>query len=447
MKNKVLDTILSFDMLNRGDSVTVGLSGGADSVCLLLMLKELKDELGLKSITACHINHCLRGEDSEADETFCRELCKSLDIPLTVYREDINAISKERKIGLEQCGRQVRYERFSECGKIIATAHNSGDNAETVLFNLTRGSALSGLCGIPAVNYKNDAKIIRPLINVTRDEIEQYLKSNSQDFVTDKTNFDTIYNRNIIRLNVIPELKKINPSFESAVLRMNESVKKDNDFLYSLAETAMENAKIGNDKYDCALLAKEPDVVLSRICTSFLWNLGIDPTREKIGYITDAIKNGDKVSIGFGWFCDGKNNELSFYNESDFNDFSFPLKEGILSLNKGKQITITLMDRKTFISLGENEKNYLYHTLDYDKILSKAEIRNRRDGDKVKLHGRSFTQKIKKLFCEFVPLEKRDATVLIADSEGVIFVEGFGTSERTRVTKDSQKILYIDIKE
>ena len=447
MKTKVKDTINSLGMLSANDSVCVGLSGGADSVCLLLALLELKDELGLKEISACHINHLLRGNDSEADEAFVRELCDKLNISLTVFREDINEISKERKIGLEQCGRQVRYERFSECGSIIATAHNAGDNAETVLFNLTRGSALSGLCGIPCVNIKNGAKIIRPLINVTREEIEEYLKSKNQDFVTDKTNFEAIYNRNIIRHNVIPELKKINPSFEDAVLRMNESVRDDNEFLLALANEKLEKASLGENRYDAKALAEASNPLITRICANFLWGMGIDPTREKIGYIIDAIKNSTKVSLGFGWFADAKDNVLSFYNESDFCDFEYPLCEGVLRLNKGKAVSIVIMDKKTFEDLGETEENYLYHTLDYDKILSKAVIRNRRDGDKVKLHGRDFTQKLKKLFCEFVPLEKRDSKVLIADSQGVIFVEGFGTAQRTRVTKDTQKILYIDIKD
>lgn len=447
MTTKVKEIIEKFSMLTEGDSVCVGLSGGADSVCLLLILNELKDELGLKSISACHINHLLRGEDSENDEAFVRCLCDRLDIPLKVYRIDVKKEANKRKIGLEQCGRQVRYECFLECGSIIATAHNACDNAETVLFNLTRGSALEGLTGIPPVNEKSGMKIIRPLVCCDRQEIEDYLNERHQNFVTDKTNFETVYNRNIIRLNVIPELKKINPSFTSAVLRMNESVGEDAAYLNGLANKAKEKAFISKNKYNISLLKNNPKPILSRICADFLWGLGIDPTREKIGYIMGAVNSGEKHSIGDGWYADGASGELVFYNENDFLDFEFPLSEGILRLKKGKTVKISIISRKIFDSMGQSEENYLLYSLDYDKILSRAVVRNRRDGDSIKLHGRSFTTKIKKLFCEFVPSYERDNKVLIVDGEGVIFVEGFGTAERTRVTKDTSKILYIEIKD
>lgn len=440
----VLETILKYDMISKGDSVCVGLSGGADSVCLLCVLDSLKDELNI-SLSACHINHKLRGEDSEKDMRFVKELCERKNIPLSVFEIDIAKEANLRKIGLEQCGRQVRYECFKNCGKIIATAHNACDNAETVLLNLTRGSALEGLTGIPPINKKNGMKIIRPLINCQRSEIEEYLSEKNQDFVTDKSNFEPVYNRNIIRLNVIPELKKINPSFEKAVERMNEIVGDDARFLNDLANNALNNAKLAENKFDSEKLKNEQTPILSRVAATLLWNLEIDPTKEKVGYILGAIKNNEKHCIGNGWYADGSKNTLVFYNESDFCDFEFPLSEGIFSLNKGKQVKISLLDRKTFDNLGEKEENYLLYTLDYDKILSRAVVRNRRDGDTVKLHGRNFTQKLKKLFCEFVPEYERDEKVLIVDSIGVIFVEGFGTAERTRVTDKTQKILYIKI--
>lgn len=434
-------------MLLDTDSVCVGLSGGADSVCLLRLLLECKSELGLKTVTACHINHLLRGEDSENDEAFVRSLCGNLSVPLQVFRVDVGLEAKKRKIGLEQCGRQIRYECFSQCADVIATAHNACDNAETVLFNIARGTALDGLTGIMPVNNRDGLRIIRPLISFTRDEIEQYLAEIEQDYVTDKTNFETVYNRNIIRLNVIPELKKINPSFEKSVMRMNETLSCDNAYLEGLAKDAQKKAEIGRFMYDVSKLKALPVPIISRFCKNCLWTLKIDPTKEKIGYILDAINLGSKVSIGFGWYADGKNGTLVFYNESDFFDFEYPLTFGDLRINKGKTVNIKLLDKKTFDSLRETEKNYLYHTLDYDKILSWAVVRNRRDGDTVKLHGRGFTNKIKKLFCESVPEFQRDSRVIIADRQGVIFVEGFGTAQRTRVTDDSENILYITIKD
>ena len=170
MTNLIKHTIDEYGMIDRGDTVIVALSGGADSVCLLHNLNSIKDELNLK-LMACHVNHHLRGEESDRDMKFCCELCRQNDIEIFVKEYNIDALSKKMKLSHEECGRKLRYEYFNSLVEKynckIATAHNADDNLETVVYNMTRGASLRGLSGIPRVR----GSIIRPLINSTREEI------------------------------------------------------------------------------------------------------------------------------------------------------------------------------------------------------------------------------------------------------------------------------------
>ena len=207
MKDKVVRALQQYSMLNQGDSVIVALSGGADSVALLNVICSFKEKYNLK-IYAAHLNHGIRGEEAERDENFCKILCDKLNIELFTKRINIRQLAKVQKISEELCGRNERYSFFENLSRRlnakIATAHTASDNAETVLFNLARGSSLGGISGILPVRDN----IIRPLIYVTRAEVEQYCKENNLDYVTDSTNLTDDYTRNHIRHNGDFTLKK-----------------------------------------------------------------------------------------------------------------------------------------------------------------------------------------------------------------------------------------------
>ena len=217
MNNLIELTINQYNMVDYGGTVIVALSGGADSVCLLHNLVLLKDKYNFK-VMACHLNHHLRGEESNSDMEFCKELCRQNNIELFVKEVDVDKLSNELKISHEECGRNCRYEFFNflaeKYNAKIATAHNSDDNLETTIYNMTRGASLKGLSGIPKVRDY----IIRPLINTSREKIEEYCKGYGLKYVTDSTNLTDEYTRNKIRHNVIPVLKEINPSVENTVL-------------------------------------------------------------------------------------------------------------------------------------------------------------------------------------------------------------------------------------
>lgn len=256
---RVKDELTALTGGNPG-KITVALSGGADSVALLHMLYTLKEELSFE-LCACHVNHNLRGEESDRDEAFVRDLCKKLDIPLTVKNIRVLDYIKKHE-SVEKCARDIRYGFFDEVcgGGYIATAHTASDNCETLLINIARGTALSGVCGIP----RKRGNIIRPILSLTREEIEQYCKDNSLSYVTDSTNLSDDYTRNKIRHNVIPVLKEINPSLLTSITRLTRALSMDDEYLDNVARNSLEQAVLG-DMYDVKKLMGLDYCILIRI--------------------------------------------------------------------------------------------------------------------------------------------------------------------------------------
>ena len=255
MITKVLKTIEDYQMLSPASRVVVGVSGGADSMALLHLLWGRRKLCPALKVTAAHVNHCLRGEESDRDEAHVREYCQKEKIPLEVLKIDVRAEAQRRKLGLEACGRAVRYEFFQRLagnGGLIATAHNLSDHVETVLLHLARGAGLRGMCGIPPVR----GNIIRPLIGCTRQEIEAYCRDNEIPYVTDSTNLKTEYSRNKIRLQVLPVLKEINPSLEEAVGRMAQGLREDDDYLWAAARGLLSQASLEEGGWSCRVLSQ-----------------------------------------------------------------------------------------------------------------------------------------------------------------------------------------------
>lgn len=233
MKEKILETIKKYNLIKNGDKIVIGVSGGPDSITLLNVLLEIKQEKIIDfDMVVCHINHMIRKEAAE-DEEYVSNFCKKYNIEFFAKRIEIEKISKEEKIGTEEAGRKARYEFFNEIlektsSNKIATAHTANDNAETVLMNIIRGSGTGGLKGIEA---KRD-NLIRPLIECKREEIEEYCKKNNLNPRIDKTNFENIYTRNKIRNLLIPYIKEnFNPNIIETINRLSYLSKAENDYL------------------------------------------------------------------------------------------------------------------------------------------------------------------------------------------------------------------------
>lgn len=284
MVSKIKETIARYDMLKKDDVVIVAVSGGADSIALLHAMYSLKQELGI-SVTACHVNHNLRGEESKRDEQFVRDFCSSRKIPVTFYSIDIKADKHE---SVEERARKMRYECFeklcNEHDAKLATAHTASDNAETVFLNILRGTGTKGLCGIPPVR----SNIIRPLIRCTREDIENYCTENRLEYVTDSTNLSDDYTRNKLRHRLIPLLQEFNPSLFEAVSRMTSAVYDDNALLERISADAKEKART-DDGYSCEKLAELERTVLCRVVSSVLSDNGIEPSSLRINECVQII--------------------------------------------------------------------------------------------------------------------------------------------------------------
>lgn len=245
VKEEVLKTIETYNLIEMNDKIVIGVSGGPDSICLLHVLYGLKEKLGIEIVVA-HVNHMLR-EVADLETEYVQNFCKKLGIQCYVKKADILEISKTQKKGTEEVGRQVRYDFFDEVAKKtnsnkIATAHNSNDRAETVILNILRGSGLSGLKGIEPIR---DNKYIRPLINTDRQDIENYCNDNKLEPKYDKTNNENIYTRNKVRNTVIPYIKKeFNPNIIKTINRLSSLATEENEYLQAITKQEFENLLI-----------------------------------------------------------------------------------------------------------------------------------------------------------------------------------------------------------
>ena len=245
LKEEVLKTIETYNLIEKNDKIVIGVSGGPDSICLLHVLYGLKEKLGIEIVVA-HVNHMLR-DVADLETEYVQKFCKKLGIECYVKKADILEISKTQKKGTEEVGRLVRYDFFDEVAKKtnsnkIATAHNSNDRAETVILNILRGSGLSGLKGIEPIR---DNKYIRPLINTDRQDIENYCNDNKLEPKYDKTNNENIYTRNKVRNTVIPYIKKeFNPNIIKTINRLSSLATEENEYLQAITKQEFENLLI-----------------------------------------------------------------------------------------------------------------------------------------------------------------------------------------------------------
>ena len=310
LQEKILKTIQKYNLIQKGDKIVAGVSGGPDSMCLLDCLYCLKNKLGIDLVVS-HINHMIRPE-AEEETKYVQEYCKKHQIPCFVKYANINQMAEEQKIGTEEMGRKVRYKFFEEVAlktgaNKIATAHTANDNAETVLMNILRGSGTSGLKGIE-IKYQ---KYIRPLIECERLEIETYCEEKKLSPKIDKSNFENIYTRNKIRNELIPYLQNnFNPNIIQGLNRLSNLAKEDDEYFKKVVEEKYETLKIGENEKEVILDLKKfndlPKVIKGKLIL-YTINKVIGTTQgiEKVN-IEDIIKLC-KNNIGNKYLMPNKN--------------------------------------------------------------------------------------------------------------------------------------------
>lgn len=322
LEDKVLNTIKRYEQIKSGDTIVVGVSGGPDSICLLNVLKNLQNKLKINIVVA-HINHMIRKEaDSETE--FVQDFCEQRDIKCFVKKADVLQIAKEKKLGTEEVGRKIRYDFFEEVknivgGNKIATAHNANDNAETVLMNFLRGSGSTGLKGIEPIR---DNKLIRPIIECTRQEIEQYCNEKGLNPKYDKTNQENIYTRNKIRNMLIPYIQEnFNPNIIETINRMSNLIATDEMYFKSIVKQSYKETFISRTEKEIILDLKKfnvlEKVIKSRLIIYTINELlGTTNGIEKI-HIEDVIKLC-KNNIGNKYLTPNKNIKIMIKNKKIF---------------------------------------------------------------------------------------------------------------------------------
>ncbi|WP_196247004.1 tRNA lysidine(34) synthetase TilS [Clostridium novyi] len=459
MIEKVINTIKCNNMFEVNDKVVVALSGGPDSICLLHILHTLKDELNI-SIVAAHVNHCLRGEAADNDEMYVKKICEELGIQCFVKREDVHRISKERGISCEMAGREVRYQFFEEVlhkinGNKIAIAHNANDQAETVLMRILRGTGLEGLVGIRPVR---DNIFVRPIINLTRDEIENYCEVNKLNPRIDKTNFENIYTRNKIRLELIPYIQK---NFNSDVIevlnRFSDTVKVDNEYINNVAkEKYNEYSEISEEKIILkGQLFKEHEAILTRVIRIAIKNIKGNLNNLEKNHIYDIIdiqkkSTGKYIMLPSGIRVTNNYGDIYVYKEEKEHKVQKINKEVELNLleenvltNHKLKITLDIIKSKEDIKF---DKNPLIKYFDYDKIKGVIKLRYRKNGDKFMPFGMSGSKKLKDLFIDLkIPKERRDSIPLITFGDDIAWIVGYRISDKFKINKDTKNILKIKI--
>lgn len=440
MIKKIRKTVSGHRLIKSGDSIIVALSGGADSVSLLHALLELKDEMSLK-IYAAHVNHNIRGDEAFRDESFVRSICANWDVELFIKSVDIPKLSKERGESEELCARNIRYEFFSELSERlsakIATAHTLSDSEETMLYNISRGTSLHGLCSIP---YKR-GNIIRPLLDVTREEVEEYIRNNNLFYVEDSTNSDeNICKRNKIRKSVIPPLKSLNDGFHENFSRLRAQLIETDSFMLDMAKSALKKAECRYG-YDCEKLLANHKAVLSYGLSILLSSWGISPQQKYIELLRGILKNGGAVPLAKGKTAVARQGILRLaegYCE-DFTEAQLEIPMEITCF--GKKYLVKEINSK------EINKKFSDSLISCDRITLETVIRVRKPSDTFAPLGRKVNKNLRKLQNEMrIPAEIRDTSLVIAEGSKVLWAENLGVSEDGKLLKGDERALLIEVK-
>ena len=461
MIDLMAETIRQFNMIEEGDRVVAGISGGADSVCLLLNLVEYQKKVTF-DLEVVHVNHLIR-EDASSDATFVKGLCDKYDIPFYLHEIDVEAMAKEKHISTEEAGRIARYEAYREHKPTkIAVGHHSSDVAETVLLNMCRGTGIHGLVGVPPVS----GDVIRPLIRLTRKEIEDYLDSLGQEYCTDSTNLTTDYTRNKIRLDIMPYLEKnINSRAEGHISDLAADVREAEEYLSEKITEACDNCvrqmSEGVFEADIMTLKKENIYIQKEVILEIFDRLHCG--RKDIGRIhVEGVLSlcdlqGEKsLDLPYGIRAVKQYDRLIMRvkdgsEESDNSDFERIIELGglntewVTDTDNGLRVRASLSDRGNICDIPSSECT---KWLDYDKIECSPMLRTRRSGDYLTTDEWMHKKSLKDYFVdEKIPKSDRDKVLLVADGSHIIWVIGHRISSYYKISEQTKRIIKIDISE
>ena len=443
IEERVFSYIEKYNMIEAGSQVIVGISGGGDSVCLLFLLSRYQKRRPFH-LLGIHVNHGIRGQEALRDQEYAKKLCERLGVPFTVYTYSVPAIAQQEKRSLEEAGRMVRRRAFEEkaasLGKkaVIALAHHENDNAETVLHNLIRGTKAAGMGGIrPIQEIGEGVTYIRPLLKVTREEIETYLRQQKIPWMIDSTNQELEYTRNRIRHRIIPEMEKINPKAVSHIAQAADTFQAIEEYLNGQADMLYKEyvEQRENGYWIRKELFLEKELMQSYVIRIVLERVA-GKKQDFTAFHVESIlslgkgRTGASVSLPGGVLASQVYGDL-YVRLPDSGEA--PLKELELEIFPWENQQIL-------------EKTYT-KWFDYDKIKSSLEIRHRKPGDFLTITDTGGRKKIKDYFIDCkIPREEREKLTLLAEGSHILWVVGYRISQYYKVTSQTKTVLKVHVK-
>ena len=447
MEDRFLKTIRRHKLIEKGDTIIVGASGGPDSQFLIYMLESIKKEIDFDIVLA-HLNHLHRKEAAN-DENLVRDTAQSLDLKFFSEAKSMDELAKKEKISSEDAGRRLRYDFFNRLAEKfpsskIAVAHNKDDQAETILMRIIRGT---GLDGLKAMDYRS-GNIIRPILDVKKKDILKYLDNKKIPYAIDHTNFEADYTRNKIRLEVIPVLEKINPKFIDQAFRLSDLAKDD---LIIIDETIGQIFNKISEKSSRAIKFNKVEFEkLKKPYQNRLLRLAIDKLK---GSIKDISKDNIDEFLSLIGLDNGKEiikDDLRFRKSYDYyileeageikNESVYDLyAEDVIDFD-GKILKSSIINSKTYTR--DRSKAYF----DYDKLKFPLKVRTRRNGDKFIPLGSKSEKKLKDFFIDQkIDRLERDRIPIILSDDKIIWLTNLRMSEEFKVTDLTSKILQIEV--
>lgn len=418
-------------LVKENQTIAIATSGGSDSMALLHYTFANRKKLHI-NVIAINVEHGIRGESSLSDTNFVKDYCQKLSIPCLFYKVDALKTAKEKKLSVEQSARLLRYQCFFDAinsGKcdMVATAHHQRDNAESVLFNLFRGTGIKGAKGID-LNYQD--KIIRPLVNVSKEEIDEYVKQNDIPYVTDQTNFCTDYTRNDIRINLLPKIKQTFPEVEKSLSRFAHIMSETDDYISQQADKII---TVNADHVKISLPVHK--AIFATALIKALNHLGVKKDWESahvdFAYSLTKKENGARANLLDFVTAIKEYDGLVLYKEKEKTHSALPFTLGKIEFCESVVSILPVED--------PDLKDGLYG--DLNKIPETAVIRKRLDGDLFTKFGGGSKSLGDYLTDKKVPLRVRDNLILLADGKEVLVIFGLAISQKIKVEQSTKNII------
>ncbi len=456
------------ELINHGDNIVVGVSGGADSICLLYLLRNYSMKV-MFSLTAVHVHHMLRKGEADADAAFVQTMCREMDVRCLVAKCDVRGLSKATGMSLEEAGRTARYRSFAKVADTmqpckIAVAHNFNDSVETILLNMIRGTDLKGFSNMKAISQLNGQTLIRPLLEFTKEEIKEFLEMRKVQYREDSSNSETEFTRNKIRNKIIPIINEINPRAQIHISNLAKSVQKVEHYTDVMAQDFYKKAVSFEEEKAIISLAKIEDAdpfIKNKIVYNAIITIAgqtKDISRAHVEQVVDLIEKqtGKQVSLPYGFVA--KKDYYDLIIERDYDSEPMEIEPEIITIPHtdiswkeqskegfgGIVVTYNLV-----LVTDENRsqlmvKNNFTKTFDYDKIIGDVTLGTRSSGDKIVL--KEGTKSLKKFFIdEKIPQKRREEVLVLKDEERVLWIVGFRMSEEYKITDETKMALQVKI--